>query len=37
MVEANRRLQEELRRKDAQIAALQQKLTHLRQVLDSGD
>ena len=36
MVEANRRLQEELRRKDAQIAALQQKLTQLRQVLD-GD
>ena len=36
MVEANRRLQEELRRKDAQIAALQLKLTQLRQVLD-GD
>ena len=37
MVEANRRLQEELRRKDAQLAVLQQKLIQLRQILDGDD
>ena len=37
MVEANRRLQEELRRKDAHIAALQSKLTQLRAILDGDE
>ena len=37
MVDANRRLQEELRRKDAQLAALHHKLAQMRQVLDGED
>ena len=37
MVDANRRLQEELRRKDAQIAALHHKLTQMRHILDGDE